>query len=111
MELANGSGSAEEIYDLLVNATDNMESLLNKTTKDMLKEKLAHMVESLKELKTEVGDIDNGLHRHHHRGARDLLRGLLHDLPTLRDQAWRLVSSPLFFLEHYICFLAPVKLI
>jgi hypothetical protein len=57
MELANGSGSAEEIYDLLVNATDNMESLLNQTTKDVLEEKLAPMVEALKELKTDVGGM------------------------------------------------------
>ena len=57
MEFVNGSGSAEEIYDLIVNATDNMESMLNQTTMDMLKDRLTPMVETLKELKTEVGDM------------------------------------------------------
>ena len=57
LDLVNGSGSAEEIYDLIVNATDNMESMLNQTTMDMLKDRLTPMVETLKELKTEVGDM------------------------------------------------------
>lgn len=57
MDLVNGSGSTEDIYDLIVNATDNMESMLNQTTMDMLKDRLAPMVETLKELKTEVGDM------------------------------------------------------
>ena len=57
LELVNGSGSAEEIYDLIVNATDNMELMLNQTTMDIQKDRLAPMVETLKDLRTEVGDM------------------------------------------------------
>lgn len=57
MELVNSSGSPLEIYDLIVNATDNMESMLNQTTTDLLKDRLAPMVETLKALMTEVGNM------------------------------------------------------
>ena len=83
MELVNGSGSAEEIYDLLVNTTDNMESMLNQTTMDMLKDRLAPMVENLKELKTEVsGLIAEGASAEDVRSlVSSRLEGLFGELP------------------------------